>query len=102
MDALIIELVEMLLPGVVVGVFMAAWNRKQTKRETDAAARERARHEREKVELDLLMAVAKLSYASAIALKRGHANGEVEEGVEQYETAIRDFKDFERKYLAKF
>ena len=51
--------------------------------------------------LDLQMATAKLSYAVAVALKRGEANGEVEKGVESYEKALEKFQEFERKQLSK-
>ena len=44
---------------------------------------------------------AKLSYAIAMAWKRGTPNGEVEDGIEQYKEAMTAFKKFERKLVAE-
>ena len=38
-----------------------------------------------------------VSNATAIAMKRGYANGEVEDGVKSYQTAKASLKEFERK-----
>ena len=90
-----------LLPSLCVSIIMALFNRRQSKR--DAAIRERdaRRVEAEHVQVSLLVATAKLSYAIAMAMKRGTPNGEVEEGVEQYKEAIIAFKQFERKLVAQ-
>ena len=53
------------------------------------------------MQLALLVATAKLSYAVAMAWKRGEPNGEVEDGIEQYREAMTAFKRFERKLVAK-
>ena len=59
------------------------------------------RLEAENVQVSLLVASAKLSYALAMAAKRGAPNGEVEDGVEQYREAMRAFKRLERKLVAR-
>lgn len=43
------------------------------------------------------MATAKMAFSTAVALKRGYANGEVEEGVEAYENAKKRYVDFLNK-----
>ena len=95
------ELVKMILPSLVVGVLLAWYNRGQAKREEAAREREVRRADGETVQLALLLATAKLSYAVAMALKRGEPNGEVEDGIEQYREAMMEFKQFERKLVAK-
>lgn len=88
-------------PSLIVGIVLAVWGRAQKKRERAAAEREAERLQAEQVRISLLMASAKLSYATAVAMKRGHANGEVEDGIKQYQEAITQFKQFERKLVAR-
>ena len=90
-----------LLPSLCVSIIMALFNRKQSKRDEEALEREAQRCESERVKLALLVATAKLSYAVAMAWKRGEPNGEVEDGIEQYREAMMEFKQFERKLVAK-
>ena len=90
-----------LLPSLCVSIIMALYNRKQSKRDEAALEREEQRCESERVKLALLVATAKLSYAVAMAWKRGEPNGEVEDGIEQYREAMTAFKRFERKLVAK-
>lgn len=82
------------LPSLIVGVVLAIFNSRQKKRETEQDARAEARKRESMLHLNLQMATAKLSYATAMALKRGKANGEVEEGVEAYENAKREYYNF--------
>ncbi len=49
-----------------------------------------------------MMATAKLAYATAVALRRGRANGEVEEGVEAYETARKKYLDFLNRQATEY
>ena len=82
-----------LLPSLCVSIVMALFNRRQTKRDKETDARAEARKRESLLALEMQMATAKMSYAVAMALKRGHANGEVEEAVDAYEEA-------RKKYLA--
>lgn len=88
-----IEIIIAVLPSLIVGVFMAVFNRKMDKREKEQNKLVEARREESSLALELQMATAKLSLASALALKRGKANGEVEEGIAAYNEA-------RKKYLA--
>ena len=90
-----------LLPSLCVSIIMALFNREQRKREDASKERELQRSESETVQVALLVAAAKLSYAVAMAIKRGSPNGEVEEGIEQYKEAMAAFKKFERRLVAK-
>lgn len=95
------ELFIAILPSITVGILMALFNKKQNKRDEYAKEREELRIEGENVRLNLLLSANKLSYAVAMAIKRGTPNGEVEEGIEQYKTAMEEFKRFERKLVTK-
>ena len=94
-------LIAALLPSLCVSIIMALFNRRQRIRDDAAREREIQRSESEIVQVALLVATAKLSYAVAMAIKRGTPNGEVEEGIEQYKEAMEAFKKFERKLVAK-
>ena len=94
-------LFEAALPSLVVGVFMAIWNARQKKYTDAERQRELDRLRAEALEISLLVATAQLSYAVAMAIKRGTANGEVEEGIEQYQRAMGKFREFEREQLAR-
>ena len=90
---------------VVISMVVYYLQRKQ--RAADEEAEQRRRQELEeanrraeirKIEsllsLKLNMANAKLGRATAVALKRGKANGEVEEALEAYEDAKQAYFDF--------
>lgn len=97
----VLDLVKAMLPALVVGIIMAHYNKKQNERDKKNDQREAERIKGERVRLDLLVAGADLSYACAMALKRGHANGEVEEGVKSYDKAMDAFHAFERDQITR-
>ena len=90
-----------IVSGVVVGLMLRHWDRQQKKRAEQEAAQEKQRLRSEKVRISLLVAAAKLSYAVAMAHKRGYPNGEIEAGVKQYQEAMKEFREFERELLAE-
>lgn len=83
---------------VVVGLFLLQLvatviitnrlNRKMAERDKRQEEIEKARVEYENVVLDMSNANAKLSYALAMAIKRGSPNGEVEAGITAYSEAM--------------
>lgn len=87
------EWMKAILPGLITGVILAFYNRKQSKKEKEHEKKEEARRKESLLSLEMIMASNKLSFAVAMAVKRGTANGEVEEGIEAYEIA-------KKKYLA--
>lgn len=97
----IFEIVQAAMPSLLVSVVMAVYGRKQKKRDAAAREREAARLEAENVQVSLLVASAKLSYALAMAVKRGAPNGEVEDGIAQYREAMKAFKKLERHLVAR-
>lgn len=83
-----------IIPSLIVSIFMVYFNRRQTKRDKDVDEMAKIRQEEGLLSLEMTMATAKMSYATAMALKRGHANGEVEEGIEAYEEARKKYLNF--------
>ena len=73
---------------------MAFFTRAQKRRDEEAEKRAAARQKESLLALELNMSTAKLAYATAVALRRGHANGEVEEGIRAYNEAKKKYVDF--------
>lgn len=87
------------LPGIVTGIILGIWNKRQKKRDDAADQREADRQHGEIVKLDLLVASAELTRATAVAVKYGHTNGEMTEGLRRYNEAIEQFREYEREQL---
>lgn len=79
---------------VLTGVLLFYWQRKQKEKDKTTEQRASARKKESLLALKLSMANSKLSYACAMAIKRGKPNGEIEEAVEEYEAARRDYYEF--------
>lgn len=88
------QMIAAVLPSLLVSVAMAFFGRAQKRRDRAAAAHTQARKTEGLLALELQMATAKLAYATAMALKRGRPNGEVEDGVAAYEVAKKKYTDF--------
>ena len=80
---------------------MAFFNRRIAKRDKYSESFDEARRQSDQLKLSLLMATAQLSYAVAVAIKRGHPNGEIEEAAEQYNEALAAFREFERVQVTR-
>lgn len=88
------------LPSMITGVIAYRINKKGDERHAEAEKRHGERVKAERLSMEMQLATADLSYASAMALKRGKANGEVEAGIASYEKAKKDYFDFiNKKYL---
>ncbi|MBS6475187.1 MAG: hypothetical protein KH354_04300 [Clostridiales bacterium] len=90
-----------LIPAIISGIAIFYIQRVQKKRDTMDDERTKTREKESYVTLELELATAKLAYASAMAIKRGKPNGEIEEGIAQYEKALNAFERFEREQLSK-
>lgn len=101
MGELTLALLSGVISGALVAVFTAVFNRHYEKANSkdDAEAEERKKEAR--LSLDLLFASLKLSYACAMAIKRGAPNGEIEVGVAAYEKAMESYRNFERDKMAE-
>jgi len=83
-----------MLPSIIVGLFAFYWQRAQKKRDKATDDNRKARQEETMLMLQLQWAANKLSYAVAMALKRGSPNGEVEKGIASYESAKKAYREF--------
>ena len=101
MPEMVSQLLWAVAPGLIVGVIMAVWNSRQKGRDSAREESEKARVKSETLRISLLLATAHLSYASAMAIKRGNSNGEMEAAFKQYDEAMTKFRKFEREQIAK-
>jgi hypothetical protein len=84
---MIIDIILKLLPTVAVGVIMAWFNKKQSVREKQHEHQNEIRRKECLLQLKMQAATADLSRATAIALKRGSVNGDLDRGLAAYEDA---------------
>ncbi len=89
-----ISVLASVIQTVTVSLIVFFMQRKQKLRDDAAEKRADARKKESLLALDMNMANAKLSYAVAMAVKRGKANGEIEEGVAAYGDAKKRYTDF--------
>lgn len=95
------QIIWAIAPGIIVGVFMAWWNRRQRQEDEEKGRRDEERIKIVTTQLSLAVASAQLAYAVAMAYKRGAPNGEMETAVATYEKAIEKFRKFEREQMAR-
>ena len=98
----VFEIVKLIAPSLIVGIVLGVWNRKQNERTSKEEAKEKTAMQKEVLQLDLLVATSQLSYAVAMAKKRGSVNGEMEDAITQYNKAMGKFRRFEREELARY
>lgn len=79
---------------IAIGLLMFYWQRKQAKADHAAENRAAIRKQESLLSLEMTMANGKLSYAVAMAVKRGAPNGEIEEGEIAYEAARKRYLAF--------
>lgn len=98
----VITIISAITSALGVGAIISGGiNRRMTKAEKDAEEKEAARTKEMILLLTGVKAAGALSYATAVAIKRGHANGEVEKGVEAYETWEKQLDKFLIEQSAK-
>lgn len=78
----------------VGAIVSGAVNRRLTKAEQAAEEKRKAQEKETVLLLQGVKAAGALSYATAVAMKRGYANGEVEKGVQQYEEYTAELDRF--------
>ena len=97
----ILQLFWAVAPGVIVGVVMAFWNKRQKRITDHEKTQTQDKFDTDLMRIDLEVASAQLAYAVAMAVKRGTPNGEMEEAIERYEIAMEKFRKFERMQVVK-
>ena len=95
------EIIMMLLPEIVIGVALFFFKRSQNKRDAEAQRYREAKRKQDLLSMEMQMANNKLSFAVAMAIKRGTPNGEVEEGIEAYEAAKAKYMHFLNEQAAE-
>lgn len=88
------QLIIIFLQTFVLGMLVFYAQRSQRERDTEKLTHQKAKTRESLLLMELVMASAKLSYACAVALKRGEPNGEVEEGIMAYEKAKHAYYEF--------
>lgn len=83
-----------LLQIIATAVITNRLNKKMGERDKKQEEIEKARLEYEVTMLEVTDASAKLSYALAMAIKRGSPNGEVEAGIDAYNKAMTNKTQF--------
>ena len=82
------------VPSIIAAVIAYRINKKADTRYSETQKQHDERVKAERLSMEMQLATADLSYATAMAIKRGKANGEVEAGIASYEKAKRDYFDF--------
>jgi len=83
-----------LFETVVLGLVIFYIQRGQKKRDSHAEERATLRRRESLLNLQMTMAVSKLSYATAVAIERGKTNGELKEAKEEYSVARAAYLQF--------
>lgn len=86
-----------IIQTAVLGMAVFYLKRSQDKRDKKSTAHLAAQKQSELLQLEMIWANNKLSYACAMALKRGHANGEVEDALLTYGEAKEKYEKFLRQ-----
>lgn len=82
------------IPSIIAAVIVYRVNKKADSRYNEAQKQHDERVQAERLSMEMQLATAELSFATAMAIKRGKANGEVEAGIAAYEKAKKDYFDF--------
>lgn len=80
--------------GVVVFVITKRINKAQQRKEEHEKAIRESKTQLELLHLQLVNAGNSLSYAVAMAVKRGSPNGEIESGIKKYKEAKKAYLDY--------
>jgi len=89
------------LPAIISATAAFYVQRRQKKRDAEMEHHTAARRREAHLSLEMQMATAKLAYAVAMAMKRGRPNGEVEEGIEAYDAAKKNYVEFLNEQAAE-
>lgn len=94
------ELVCTIISGIctIIVAYISTNNAKHIKKSEERA---KVRTEAQFIQMKMQSANTKLTDAVAVAIKRGYANGEVEEAQKQVEEAEAEYEDFIKKQAAK-
>lgn len=89
-----------IIVAVIVGIFGVRQTRIQKRMESDRVENEKISEQRKReslLSMKLTHANTQLTIGVAMALKTGHANGEIEKGLKMVETASTEYDNFIRE-----
>ena len=86
-----------LIPSIIAGITVFYGSRLQHRWDEAVTKIAQARKCEALLSLEMQMSSNKLAYACAMALKRGEANGEVEDGIRSYEASKEKYTQFMAK-----
>ena len=89
------------LPTIITGVLVFIIQQKIKKQDSYLDKQDEIRKKESALQLKMIMAGNMLSYAVAMAVKRGEPNGEVEEAVKAYNEAKDDYYMFLNEVVSK-
>lgn len=79
---------------IVVGIFLRRYEKKNDKQNQEVNARSELRQKEGKLAMKVNMSTMSMAYATAMAVKRGHANGEMEAAIDEYNDARKAYLNF--------
>lgn len=88
------EYVIAILQTVFISMLIFYLQRKQNKTDKKTDERANAQKKESLLQLEMSMAGCELSYAVAMAVKRGKPNGEIEEAITAYDKAKKNYYHF--------
>lgn len=80
--------------SVITALFVFYWQRQQTLRDKDAGRRAEARRQESLLSMEMSFAASKLAHATAMAVKYGKVNGEMDEAEQTYTETKRNYTRF--------
>jgi hypothetical protein len=87
-----------IITGIVVAIISGRFNKHiqdlDDKREQEREIREKVKEKEVYSRISLLFATAKLSYATAIAVRDGKTNGEMQDALKSYDEAKDKYNSF--------
>lgn len=100
MESIVAGIILASIPSIVAAVTAYRINHKADERYNEQKEQHDERVTAEQLQMEMQLATAELAYATAIAIKRGKANGEVEAGIDSYERAKTNYIKFvNEKYI---
>ena len=102
MEILFTGLVAAAAPSLVVALIMLYINRKIDRHDAANTAFRERQVQAEELTMELSSAAASLSLACAVAMKRGRTNGEVEQAIQEYNTAKKNYYSFINKSYIEY
>ena len=90
-----------LLPSIIAGMVAFYWQRRQKRHDAKVEARAVIRKKEMQLTMEMQLANLKLTVGTALAVKHGKANGEMEEGLEACDVVKKKYLTFINEQAAE-